>query len=84
MRTTKSGSGGIAWRQSGQKEFVAGQLIKFECDETEDMQEHRVQIPATEDVIHVRLLMPRSGADIASIELRNGQGRSLKSWRFDK
>ena len=84
MRTAKSGSGGIAWRQSGQKEFVAGQLIKFECDETEDMQEHHIQIPATEDVIHVRLLMPRSGADIASIGLRNGQGRSLKSWRFDK
>lgn len=84
MRTTKGGSGGIAWRQSGQKDFVAGQSVKFECDEAEDVQEHRVQIPATGDVIHVRLLLPRGGAEVASIELRNGQDRSLKSWRFDK
>lgn len=84
MQVTKSGSGGIAWRQSGQKDFVAGQSVGFNCNKTEAVQEHRVSIPATADVIHLRLLLPPGGAEIASIELRNGQGRSLKAWRFDK
>lgn len=84
MRVANAGEGSIAWRQSGQKDFVAGQSVSFECTESEEPREYRVAIPATDDVIHLRLLLPRGGCDIASIELRNERGRSLKSWQFDK
>ena len=84
MRVAEAGSGGIAWRHSGQKDFVAGQSVSFKCTESEKPLEYRVPIPATGDVIHLRLLLPSGGANIASIELRNERGRPLKSWRFDK
>jgi arylsulfatase A-like enzyme len=84
MRVAKAGSAGIAWRQSEQKDFVAGQSVTFKCTESVKPQEYQVQIPATDDVIHIRLLLPPGGADIASVELRDGQGRSLRTWRFDK
>jgi hypothetical protein len=68
LRTEKAGVAGFAWREKGQKDFPISQTVKFDCRMTTEIAEHRVTIPAGGKVIHVRLLLPEHGADVASIE----------------
>lgn len=84
LRTDDSGSSGIAWREAGQKEFGADQVVTFDCKSSTDWQEHRVNIRAKGRVIHVRLLLPKNGADIELIEFLGEGERPLTTWRFGK
>jgi uncharacterized sulfatase len=82
LRPEQAGSGGIAWREAGQKDFSPEQVVKFDCARPGQWQEHRVAIAADGRVIHVRLLLPAGGADIESVEFQDPGGKALKSWRF--
>ncbi|HRX78741.1 MAG TPA: sulfatase-like hydrolase/transferase [Pirellulaceae bacterium] len=82
LRSQKLGEAGFAWRQSGQKDFPDSQLVTFECPASDDFREYRISLPATGNVIHLRLLLPEGGADIESIEFQDDSGRTLKAWRF--
>ena len=84
LRTAVAGAAAISWRQDGQKDFPSGQAVTFNCRDAAELQEHSVTIPATGKVIHVRLMLPTTGADVAAIEFRNGDGKKLKSWQFSK
>ncbi len=84
LRTAKAGTAAIAWREAGQKDFSPKQVATFTCPKSAEWREHRVAIPATGRVIHVRLLLPSGGADIASIAFADVAGKPLKAWRFDK
>ncbi len=84
LRTEKPGTAGFAWREVGQKGFSPRQIVTFACPETAGWHEHRVAIPATHTVIHVRLLLPPGGADIESLAFEDATGTTLKEWRFDK
>ncbi|MBC8354040.1 MAG: sulfatase-like hydrolase/transferase [Planctomycetes bacterium] len=82
LKTEKSGGAGFAWREVGQKDFGAKQVVTFNCSPSPDWQEYRVNIFASGGIIHVRLLLPDEGADIELIEFRNASGKPLKTWRF--
>lgn len=69
LRTEKPGPAAFAWREAGQKDFSP---------------KHRVVITASGPVIHVRLMLPPTGADIESITFQNADGKPLKTWRFNK
>lgn len=84
MRSEKSGVAGIAWRQQGQKDFTKDQVVPFTSQASAEMLEHRIAIPATGEIIHVRLLLPAGGVDIAAIQFTDSEGKGLKAWRFDK
>lgn len=84
LRTSRSGGAGIAWREAGQNDFPAGQVVKFRCEASDEWQQHAVRLPADGKVIHVRLLLPEGGADVESIAFRDTRENVLQSWRFDK
>ena len=84
LRTGQAGTAGFAWREAGQKDFPTQQVVLFDCRPSTDWQEYRVTIPATNNVIHVRLLLPAGGADVEAIELQDARGKTRKSWRFGK
>ncbi len=84
LKTEQAGTAGFAWRQAGQERFPANQVVTFACRPSTDWQEHCVAIPATNKVIHIRMLLPAGGADVKSIELQDVDGKVLKTWRFGK
>ncbi|MEA1952232.1 MAG: hypothetical protein U9N87_12680, partial [Planctomycetota bacterium] len=84
LKSTKAGEAGFAWREPGQKRFPANQKAAFDCRGSAELQEHRVALSAQNKIIHVRLHLPATGADVASIELQDSLGKTLKSWRFGK
>jgi arylsulfatase A-like enzyme len=84
LRAAKAGKAGVAWRESGQRDFPARQVVAFNVTRPGEWQEHRVAIPGNNRVIHVRLLLPAGGADIESIRFEDATGKVLKTWRFDK
>ena len=57
-------------------------IAALESIETDAPAEHRVAVVADRRVIHVRLILPLSGADIQSIALEDEGGNVLRSWDF--
>ena len=84
LRAKELGQAGISWRESGQRDFAPKQMVTFESKPSEVSKEYRVTIPAKQRVIHVRLLLPASGADVESIEFQDKSGKAINTWRFDK
>lgn len=84
FKSAKGGKAGVAWREPGQEVFPPDQKVTFDCRGSDEVQEHRVELPAKKKIIHVRLILPAGGADVASIELQDKNGKNLKSWRFEK
>ena len=82
LRTAAGGAAGFAWRASGQKDFPPGQVATFQCEASDDWQEHRAALTASSGIIHLRLLLPGTSADIAMVEIRGARGNPVKSWRF--
>jgi uncharacterized sulfatase len=72
----------IAWRESGQNGFPAGQVAKLAPLRSGDGKEVRATIPAKNNVVHVRLMLPPGGAQIETIRFEDADGKTLKSWRF--
>ena len=85
MRTATAGQGSIAWRESGQNDFpTEKQKMDFSCRASESPVEYRIPISAGQNVIHVRLILPPGGADLASVEFQNEAGKVVKAWRFER
>jgi uncharacterized sulfatase len=84
LLSQKAGTAGVAWREQGQKGFPPEQVVTFDCDEPGAWREHRVVLPARGKIIHLRLLLPATGADIESVEIRDSDENSTKTWRFKR
>ncbi len=82
LRARSTGSARITWREKGQAGFVENQSVAFACKSSDGPVEYKVAIPASNEVIHLRLILPRGGADIESIRINTPEGESIKSWRF--
>lgn len=83
LRSPSGGEAGFAWREAGQKDFSAEQVTTFDCTPSVEWREHSVAIAGHGKVIHVRLLLPAQGADVASVAFRDAGGKTLREWRFD-
>jgi hypothetical protein len=84
LRSEQEDKASFEWRQDGQKEFPGGQVVRFDCGETADLTDHRIAINGTGKLIHIRFRLPATGADVASIEFQNADGKTLRSWSFNK
>jgi len=84
LKTERGGRTGFAWREAGQNDFQKEQVVSFDCPKAAEWQEHRVPLPGKNRIIHVRLLLPPGGADVASVEFQDPSGKALKAWRFGK
>lgn len=82
LSSEQGGKAGIAWRQSGQRDFPKDQVVYFEGVVSKTMQEHKVKIPTTGKVIHVRLLLPKGRVTVERIEFQNETGKTVQSWHF--
>lgn len=83
MRASRAGIGRIAWRESGQKDFTPEHAVKFECQATNELTQHRVTLPADNKIIHLRLHLPAGSTDIASIECYDSDGKPIRKWKFE-
>ena len=83
LRSERGGEVGVAWREMGQKDFVKEQVVLEEVTKGES-REKRLAIPASKQVIHIRLLLPAGTTDIESVRFEDATGKALKMWRFDK
>jgi hypothetical protein len=72
----------FTWRESGQKDFPGQQRVTIDLAQSGEWQKWQVILPAKEKIIHVRLYLPTSGADIQSIEFQDDRGKPIMTWRF--
>ena len=84
LRTKQAGRLGVAWRETGQKDFPPKQVVMFKCKKSADWQEHQLNLDTKRTVIHIRVLLPASGADVERIEFRSTNGKVLRKWDFTK
>lgn len=82
LRAETGGKVGIAWRERGQNDFAAGQVVQCTCVGSPAWQDLTMKIPADKPVIHIRLLLPGSGADVQSFEFQDAAQNVLKRWSF--
>ncbi len=82
LRAAKAGSLKVSWREADQKDFTANQVASVDCQAAETVRPYRLSIPTTAQVVHVRLIMPTSAADIESIEFKNQDGKIIQRWTF--
>ena len=81
MRADQSGKAGFAWREQGQKDFSTAQTSTFDCRKSKEWQQYEATLPGSGKIIHVRLLLPETGAEIQSIEFRDADAK-VKKWQF--
>ena len=84
MQSEKAGRVAISWREESQKDFPKDQIVHFETQASKAQQEYRIDLPVSSPLIHVRLLLPPSGANISLIEIQGLDGKQRKSWNFKR
>jgi len=82
LRCTKGGPAGLSWRRHGQGDFTDSQITSFELAASDDWQEHRVDVPDANRLLHIRLLLPTTDVVIQRIEVTNKAGEVLETWDF--
>ncbi|MEK6233314.1 MAG: sulfatase-like hydrolase/transferase, partial [Planctomycetales bacterium] len=69
IRSLAGGPAGFAWRLAGQKDFPPEQVASFKISGSEEWQEINTVIPASGEIIHLRLLLPNGPTDVQRIVL---------------
>lgn len=82
LRTRNAGQIGMAWREQGQADFAEGQSAKVACKGGNDWQNLKIELQSDRPIIHVRLLLPDRGADIAALSFIDKNGKTLSAWQF--
>lgn len=82
IRNEQGGPAGFAWRLDGQKDFTAEQTVVFEVKGSSNWQEHKVELPATGSIIHLRVLLPGGTSDVRHLELKPAHGGPAMKWAF--
>ena len=82
MRSPKAGTAGCAWREPGQSTFPSDQAKTFPVEAGDKARPHELSIEAEGKIIHLRVLLPRAGADVEHIEIRSEDGKTLRQWSF--
>ena len=73
---------GVSWRRAGQADFSPNQVVQTDCRAAQRLT-CKLDVPEQEKLIHARLLLPASGAEIISIRFSTPEGRRLAAWRFE-
>ena len=83
-RARQGGKGSTSWRTRKQSDFSPDQHSEFHWPASEQWQEVSSTIPATGNLIHLRITLPKDGQDIEikTILLSDANGKK-QSWSFD-
>ncbi|MCG8648260.1 MAG: hypothetical protein MI861_00415, partial [Pirellulales bacterium] len=82
FRSRQDGKLGVAWREQGQADFPAAQIAWIDVQASSEAKNYQLTLPSQSTVIHIRLLLPNEGGDVADVELRDKTGRAAHRWRF--
>jgi len=74
-----SGDISVAWRLSGESDFVEGNAAKMEKTESGEFE---LLIPATEKVIHLRIRFPEGNATIHKLSAESPAGKVIQRFPF--
>ena len=72
---------GIQWRERDQKDFATKQVSKVDAVKNK-LKRYSIPVIAQDRVIHVRLILPTDGAEIRSVQINDGEGKTLRQWNF--
>jgi len=81
LKTSTAGQAAIAWRTAEQKDFAPETRAVFPLAASDDWQTHEVQLPARGTLIHLRLHLPGTTAEVRQFELQPATGKPLPLWR---
>jgi uncharacterized sulfatase len=70
LKTATGGAGAVAWRVDGEKDFLPEKRTDFQARANADWQTHEISIPATSDIIHVRVHLPAGACLIRNLQIR--------------
>lgn len=70
LKTATTGKATIAWRVNGNKDFLPANRLNFSLEATADWQTHKLDIPATGSVIHLRLHLPAGAAEFRTLDFK--------------
>lgn len=83
LRSATGGSLGLAWRTKEQPDFVASHIARTPVIASPEWQTVTFDVPATGNVIHVRLHPPASDiVEISSLTLRDTSTAAPRTWSF--
>ncbi|WP_246151687.1 sulfatase family protein [Rubripirellula reticaptiva] len=77
VKTTNSGTIGLAWRDSHDKEFVAANRVNLVVTKSDQWQTIQTSLPGGPKIIHVRVQIPAGTTSIKSIELKPASGKTV-------
>ena len=83
QRSSSTAKMKVAWRADRQSDFPAEQVGDFLVQKTEDASYATAVVASPANVIHLRVILPKIGADIESIEVWSTENQLLRQWRFD-
>jgi uncharacterized sulfatase len=77
LKTSGKGTLSLSWRTSRDKDFSAANRVSVNLNETTDWQTVSATIPASDEIIHVRVQVPSGVTTIKSLELVPTNGKSV-------
>jgi hypothetical protein len=69
LRAEKGGKVGIEWRLDGQKDFTPAQSAHQDIATSREFQDISMPIPADDNIIHLRLVLPEGVSELRRLEL---------------
>ena len=69
LKTPTGGTGAVAWRMEGEKDFLPENRTAFQAKANAEWETLEISIPATGDVIHVRVHLP-GPCSIRNLQIR--------------
>ena len=71
LKSTPGGPAAVAWRLEGEKDFVPANRTEFQIKAGTDWQTHNVSLPASGNVVHVRVHLPVGASSIRQVQVRH-------------
>lgn len=83
MRSAAGGQAGFAWRLDGQKTFPPNQTVTCDLAVSPDWQQKTLDLPATGQIIHLRVLLPKGTTEVRRVEIKAANGNAARHWNFE-
>ena len=65
VRARQGGSSTVTWRTKEEKDFAAGNIVRFDWPASTEWKEVKVELPAKGRVLHLRITPAQGSADLA-------------------
>lgn len=79
LQSDTAGTGGVAWRMEGDKDFLPANRIAFKVSSASGWQTHEVPLPANGKMIHLRVHFPLGRTQLQTLAIKDTTGKVLLS-----